>query len=67
MELRLLKKTLYFRDEKYRAARADKVIKIELQDFDFERRRYRDEVRFLCEVSVLLYYIFKYIFHCHAI
>jgi len=32
------------RDEKYRAARADKVIKIELQDFDFERRRYRDEV-----------------------
>lgn len=32
------------RDEKYRAARADKVIKLELQDFDFERRRFRDEV-----------------------
>jgi len=32
------------RDENYRRARAAKTIKIELQDFEFERRRYRDEV-----------------------
>lgn len=32
------------RDEKYRAARAAKVIKVELQDFEFDRRRYRNEV-----------------------
>eukprot|EP00088_Acartia_fossae_P023113 TRINITY_DN24182_c0_g1_i1.p1 TRINITY_DN24182_c0_g1~~TRINITY_DN24182_c0_g1_i1.p1 ORF type:complete len:368 (+),score=30.70 TRINITY_DN24182_c0_g1_i1:36-1139(+) len=32
------------RDENFRKARAAKVVKIDLQDFEFERRRYRDEV-----------------------
>jgi hypothetical protein len=38
---------LFFRDEKYRAARAAKFLKVELQDFEFDRRRYRDEVNIL--------------------
>jgi len=32
------------RDEKYRAARREKTIKIELKDFEFERRQYNDQV-----------------------
>ncbi len=33
-----------FRDERFRAARAAKFLKVELQDYEFDRRRYRDEV-----------------------
>jgi len=32
------------RDERFRALRAIRNVKVELRDFDFERRRYKDEV-----------------------